>query len=363
LDISCALASHYNLRHRQSPPHHQLITPQPPTQQINQQQILPATIMADPTTRAFDSIKSFHGTAQDNSRDWCDRAEIIFNAFNINDVDRLARIGIKFENAAFDWYRDNQGPYATWVAFRQLFERAFPPPERTQNRHLLAEQINQRKQGPDESVHDYYYSLDKLCREYNPQMTPIDKAIKLVGGLREELKEKILPLNVQTPEEFMIQAKNFESSEKVMAHYRKQNGPFELPEPTYAFDSNGYSSIAAIQPHHQQPHQNYYQQHQRNDYQQNHQNYNQQHQPNIHQQNHQIHHQQNQQNNYRQYHQNYHQQNYQPYVQQPSQNNEQLFRNNKDTNVNNYQNINHRKCFQCGQTGHVQRFCPFHLKE
>ncbi|CAF4354005.1 unnamed protein product, partial [Rotaria magnacalcarata] len=44
---------------------------------------------------------------------------------------------------AFDWYRDNQRPYGTWMVFRQTFERAFPPPERTQNPHLLAEQINQ----------------------------------------------------------------------------------------------------------------------------------------------------------------------------------------------------------------------------
>ncbi|CAF4992480.1 unnamed protein product, partial [Rotaria socialis] len=170
--------------------------------------------MGDAINRAFDSIKSFHGTSQDNSRDWCDRAEIIFDAFNVNDADRLSRIGIKLEDAAFDWYRDNQRPYGTWMVFRQTFERAFPPPERTQNPHLLAEQINQRKQGSDESVHDYYYALDKLCREYDPQMSAIDKTIKLVGGLREELKCKLLPLNVQTPEQFMIQAKNYESSEK-----------------------------------------------------------------------------------------------------------------------------------------------------
>ncbi|CAF5229628.1 unnamed protein product, partial [Rotaria magnacalcarata] len=127
-------------------------------------------------------------------------------------------------------------------------ERAFPPPERTQNPHLLAEQINQRKQGSDESVHDYYYALDKLCREYDPQMSAIDKTIKLVGGLREELKGKLLPLNVQTPEQFMIQAKNYESSEKVMTHHRKQNGSMQLPEPTYKFESNDYSMVAASQP-------------------------------------------------------------------------------------------------------------------
>jgi hypothetical protein len=313
-----ALAVHYNLRPRQQPVQH--INPQ----------LNPAPMaMADPLIRAFDSIKQFNGTSQDNSRDWCDRAEIIFNAFNVNDVDRLGRIGIKLENAAFDWYRDNQGPYATWLAFRQAFERAFPPPERTQNRHLLAEQINQRRQGSEESVHDYYYALEKLCREYDPRMSAIDKTIKFVGGLRDELKEKILPLNVQSPEEFMVQAKNFESSARVMANHRKQVQPIQLPEPTYTYETNDYSTIAAAQPHHQQ----HYQPSQRRRQYQNRSNYNQQRTTTAASQN------------------SYHQQH-----QQPSN-------INRYSNNTNYQNGDHRKCFQCGQQGHLQRHCPHHLKE
>jgi hypothetical protein len=314
--------------------------------------------MTDPITKAIESIKSFHGTAQDNSRDWCDRAEIVFTAFNVNDNDRLARIGLKLENDAFNWYRDNQGPYATWLVFRQALQRAFPPPERTQNRHLLAEQINQRKQGPDESVHDYYYSLDKLCREYNPQMSSMDKAIKLVGGLREELKEKILPMNVQTPEEFMIQAKNFESSQKVMANHRKQNGPFELAEPTYNFESNGYSIISTTQPHQQQHHphnlqqQHFRQNHPQNFQQQHHQQiYQQYHPQNHHQEHHQLH-----------YHQNHQQPQHTRTRDQPIEQNKGQSIRNKQTNVN-YANSDHRKCFQCGQIGHLQRSCPYYLND
>ena len=299
--------------------------------------------MTDPTTRAFDSIKSFHGTSQDNSRDWCDRAEIVFTAFNINDADRLTRIGIKLEDAAFDWYRDNQGPYATWMIFRQAFERAFPPPERTQNRHLLAEQINQRKQGSDETVHDYYYSLDKLCREYDPQMSAIDKTIKLVGGLREDLKEKLLPLNIQTPEQFMIQAKNFESSGKVMAQHRKQNESFELSEPKYMFESNAYSTVAAAQPTYQQSYQPYYQQQRQQP---------RQHYGNLNHGNQQIMHPlMNQQQLTR------------THISSTQQPNGQSHRNYQQTNVNTYQNKNDRKCFRCGQIGHLQRYCPYHLNE
>lgn len=41
--------------------------------------------MTDTISRAFESIRSFHGTAQDNSQDWCDRAEIIFDGLDTNE--------------------------------------------------------------------------------------------------------------------------------------------------------------------------------------------------------------------------------------------------------------------------------------
>ena len=259
------------------------------------------------------------------------------------------------EGDAFNWYRDNRGPYATWLTFRQALEQAFPPPERTQNRHLLAEQINQRKQGDDESVHDYYYSLYKLCREYNLGMSPMDKAIKLVSGLREELKEKILPLNVQTPEEFMVQAKNFESSQIVMANHRKQNGSCELSEPTYNFESNDYPIIATTQSHrqqahHQRPRMNYYQQ---NFTRPNPRNFHRQHAqptnfPPFRQQNRLEDHRQSQDARTQN---------------QATQQIESSYPGKRYPNNSGYSYADHRKCFQCGEMGHLQRNCPYHLNE
>lgn len=220
-------------------------------QQRNQRPIQNVT-MVDTTIKAMDSLKSFRGTPQENSRDWLDRAEIVFNAYNINDADRLIRIAIKLEDAAFDWYRDTRGQYQSWNAFRQACEHTFPPPERTQNKHLLAEQINQRKQGANESVHDYFYSLDQLCRQYDPQMSLLDKTIRLVGGLRDELKEKVLPLNLRTPDEFLIQAKNYESSQQVMNQQRRTNEHVESLEPIYIYEHNQYPTTATMKQTHQQ---------------------------------------------------------------------------------------------------------------
>ena len=292
--------------------------------------------MTDAIVKAFECIKTFHGTAQDNSRDWCDRAEIVFIAFNVNDADRLNRIPIKLEDAAFEWYRTNPGPYATWLLFRAAFERAFPPPTRTQNRHLLSEQINQRKQGPDECIHDYYYALDKLCREYDPQMSAIDKTIKLVGGLRGELKEKILPLNVQTPEEFMNHAKNFESSEQVMANHYNRSQSIELGEPTYTFESNQYPTIAASRPYDQRNRTNNSSLH---------------HHPKLFD---------------RDDHQSQWRRNHPPIVRNQSaysHRNEQSFRHPQQDNNNRKWQFDQRQCFQCGEQGHIQRRCPHYLND
>ncbi len=178
-------------------------------------------------------------------------------------------------------------------------------------------------------------------------MSPIDKAIKLVGGLREELKEKILPLNVQTPEDFMAQAKNFESSEKVMARHRKQNESFESVELRYVFDPNGYPTIATTQ--------SYYPSRQPNSRQNLQQSFTQQPEQ-------------------RTTRARLFQREYQPSpVRQPQQatnptpsslqNNGRFMGMNGNASINYRQAMDYRKCFSCGEQGHLQRFCPNHLND
>lgn len=80
-------------------------------------------------------------------------------------------------------------------------------------------------------------------------MFAIDKTRKLVSGLRDELRENVLPLNGQTPEKIMNQTKNFETSHKDMAQEFNRNESMELGEPPYMFESNDYPTIATTQSH------------------------------------------------------------------------------------------------------------------
>ena len=334
------------------------------------QRIIQNMATTDPITRAMDNLKSFQGTSQENSRDWLDRAEIVFNAYNINDVDRLTRIGIKFEDFAFDWFRDNQGPYPSWHAFRQAFERAFPPPQPTQNKHLLAEKISQRKQGIDEPVHDYFYALDQLCRQYDPQMSLLDKTIRLVGGLRDELKEKLLPLNIRTPEDFLNHAKNYESSQQVMNQQRRTNERVELLEPTYVYENNQYSTAAAMKHGHQQIFQFNHQQRSEIDSQQQRtplyqQEYVHRQQTNVqqHPSNYRTSFNQQQPSNYRTSFNQQQPSNYRTSFNQQQPANHRTSSNQTTRNDYRNSNTNLRLCYTCWKPGHLARHCSSHLNE
>ena len=91
------LASHYHLRSRQSRTR-PLQTRNHPTNSKQSTHNNNSSILTW-------SMKSFHGTSQENTRDWCDGAEIVFGAYNVNDANRLVRLVIKLEDSAFDWYR------------------------------------------------------------------------------------------------------------------------------------------------------------------------------------------------------------------------------------------------------------------
>ena len=73
--------------------------------------------------------------------------------------------------------------------------------------------------------------------------------LSTVSGLRKNLEEKILPLKLQSPERFLNQAKNCESSQTVMSNRQRENGFRELSEPVDKFDSN-YPVAAASRPYH-----------------------------------------------------------------------------------------------------------------
>ena len=91
------LASHYHLRSRQSRTR--------PLQTRNHRSNSNQSTHNNNWSILTWSMKSFHDTSQENTRDWCDKADIVFEAYNVKYANRLVRLTSNLEDSAFDWYR------------------------------------------------------------------------------------------------------------------------------------------------------------------------------------------------------------------------------------------------------------------
>ncbi|CAF4495870.1 unnamed protein product [Didymodactylos carnosus] len=79
-----------------------------------------------------------------------------------------------------------------WQQFKMLFQQQFVAHLSVTQKLILANQLNNRRQGLSESVTDYYHDVMKMCRQYDPHMQDDEQRTKLLNGLRTELLDKIL---------------------------------------------------------------------------------------------------------------------------------------------------------------------------
>jgi len=199
----------------------------------------------DQSVQALKEIEKFNGTAEENSLSWSRQATRAFEAFDIPDSERVRKIPMRLCNEAADWY-DTHGPFSNWNTFITALREIFPPPDKVKSPFVLATQINNRIQRDNESVHDYYYSMTKLCRQYDDKMSDREYVTKLVNGLKPSLKKQALIRPITNAAEFFTEAKLLESAELAMAYDDQRT--LTSQEPMFSYDDEGALTAAAIQP-------------------------------------------------------------------------------------------------------------------
>ncbi|UYV61807.1 K02A2.6-like, partial [Cordylochernes scorpioides] len=121
----------------------------------------------------------------------------------------LTKVYFYLSGTALKWFENNEESIQTWKEFTSQLENVFGKKE---NSKLQAEKkLKTRAQLKGESTECYIQDLLCLCKEVDPQMSEEDKISHLMKGIAEELYQALLPRDVQSTEQFIIECRRVEA--------------------------------------------------------------------------------------------------------------------------------------------------------
>ncbi|CAF0842015.1 unnamed protein product [Didymodactylos carnosus] len=175
-----------------------------------------------------DNIKKFAGTTKEALRRFIlEYQQKAKSAYGWDNETILNSISHWLTDAAAEWYQQliqsNELP-KSWNAFAKLLAR-FSSPER---KEALKIQRNQCRQGPNESVADFYQRYKGLALEIDPRISEL----QLRKHLFRKLRSEVITLMGVEADELSIprMMKRAEKVELLLLHQRKdaqQEGMFE----------------------------------------------------------------------------------------------------------------------------------------
>jgi hypothetical protein len=169
----------------------------------------------DPLQQMKDFVKPFLGNPEDDATKWLDSIVHFIDIIRLpaNKDELCFQYAPAFLKAyAYRWWNENKNFIYDWSCFKRMFIEQFGE----KNEYLLEQQLNQRKQQPNEPVIKYYYDMIDLCHKCDPTMSDKQKIRKLILGLRLSLYQEAIKEDYSTPKQFLIKAQQFENIEKLV---------------------------------------------------------------------------------------------------------------------------------------------------
>ena len=169
----------------------------------------------DPLQQMKDFVKPFFGNSEEDAIKWVDSiihfVEII--RLPARKEDLCYQYAPAFLKAnAYRWWNENKNLLSDWSSFKRMFIEQFGE----KNEYLMEQQLNQRKQLPNEPVLQYYYDMIDLCHKCDPSMSDKQKVRKLILGLRLSLYQEAIKEHYSTPKQFLARVEQFENIEKLV---------------------------------------------------------------------------------------------------------------------------------------------------
>lgn len=169
----------------------------------------------DPLQQMKDFVKPFFGNSEEDASKWIDSVDHFIDIIRLptNKEELCHQYAPALLKAnAYRWWKENKSILSDWSIFKRMFIEQFGE----KNEYLLEQQLNQRKQLPNEPVLQYYYDMIDLCRKCDPNMSDKQKIRKLILGLRLSLYQEAIKENYSTPKQFLIRIEQFENIEKLV---------------------------------------------------------------------------------------------------------------------------------------------------
>ena len=165
----------------------------------------------------INTIASFTGAPTQDAERWLVHASNVLRVQGFTDPRELTHLLSGFlDGDALDWFQDHKTMLLEWPEFRMAFIQRFPSPPSIRNPFEYFQQLSNRRQGLSESTAEYYTGVLKLCHDYNPHMSDVERVDHLKKGLRPSLLEKVLDRDPTTPDEFIEVVFKAESNQRIL---------------------------------------------------------------------------------------------------------------------------------------------------
>ena len=172
-------------------------------------------VKPDPLQQIKDFIKSFAGNDNEDVRKWVESISHVFDIICLpgaNEELCLQYAPAFLKGYGYKWWIENKAHIQNWSTFKQLIIERFGE----KNEYLLEQQLNHRKQQPNEPTIQYYYDILELCAKCDPDMSDRQRIRKLMNGLRLSLYQEAIKDTYATPSEFLTKVQRLEKIEKLM---------------------------------------------------------------------------------------------------------------------------------------------------
>ncbi|CAF1526086.1 unnamed protein product [Adineta steineri] len=147
-----------------------------------------------------DKSLKFSGDNKQDVLKWIEKLERKFEIAEISDVKKFDFLTELLDKGALNWFLERKSSFnRSWSAFVEHFKKVYDSP----NRSLLAfQKLQSYHQSADQDTRSFCDAMRKLCREYDPDMSPKMKLDFLLRSVNPTYRPEILKLKPTSADAF-----------------------------------------------------------------------------------------------------------------------------------------------------------------